>query len=86
MNFLFKFWVNYPYFQNLILHCKKRLAIFPSPAGMSLTKLSLGGNNQIIPAQDEFGQWNDILAGGGEMAYPFLQCSIMAHVKYNELC
>ncbi len=28
-----------------ILHCKKRLAIFPSPAGMSLTKLSLGGKN-----------------------------------------
>ncbi len=25
------------------LHCKKELAIFPSPAGMSLTKLSLGG-------------------------------------------
>jgi hypothetical protein len=24
-------------------HCKKELAIFPSPAGMSLTKLSLGG-------------------------------------------
>ncbi len=23
------------------LHCKKRLATFPSPAGMSLTKLSL---------------------------------------------
>jgi hypothetical protein len=31
------------------LRCKKRLAIFPSPAGMSLTKLSLGGNNYIIP-------------------------------------
>ncbi len=29
------------------LHCKKRLAIFPSPAGMSLTKLSLGGNTVI---------------------------------------
>ncbi len=27
------------------VHCKKRLAVFPSPAGMSLTKLSLGGNN-----------------------------------------
>jgi hypothetical protein len=27
------------------LHCKKRLADFPSPAEMSLTKLSLGGNN-----------------------------------------
>jgi hypothetical protein len=29
----------------LFLHCKKRLAIFLSPAGMSLTKLSLGGKN-----------------------------------------
>ncbi len=49
------------------LHCKKRLVTFPSPAGMSLTKLSLagnnliitkfslGGNNLIIPAQGEFG-------------------------------
>ncbi len=27
------------------LHCKKRLTIFPSSAGMSLTKLSLAGNN-----------------------------------------
>jgi len=33
---------------------KKRLLIFPSPAGMSLTKLSLGGNNLIIPGQGEF--------------------------------
>ncbi len=31
--------------QLAFLHCKKRLAVFPSPAGMSLTKLSLGGNN-----------------------------------------
>ncbi len=27
------------------IHCKKRFAIFPSPAGMSLIKLSLDGNN-----------------------------------------
>ncbi len=27
----------------MLLHCKKELAIFPSPAGMSLTKLSLSG-------------------------------------------
>ncbi len=33
------------------LHCMKRLA---SPAGMSLTKLSLAGNNLIIPGQEEF--------------------------------
>ncbi len=31
------------------IHCKKKLAIFPSPAGMSLTKLSLARNNLIIP-------------------------------------
>ncbi len=37
------------------LHYKKRFAIFPSPAGMSLTKLSLDGNNLIIPAQRGFG-------------------------------
>jgi hypothetical protein len=30
------------------LHCKKRLSIFPSPAGMSLAKLSL-------PGKEEFG-------------------------------
>jgi hypothetical protein len=31
------------------LHRKKRLATFPSPAGMSLTEVSLGGNHLIIP-------------------------------------
>jgi hypothetical protein len=35
---------------------KKRLAVFPSPAGMSLTKLSLGENTIIIPGQGEFGK------------------------------
>ncbi len=39
-----------------ITHCKKRLSIFPSPGGMSLTKLSLAGNNKIFPSQGEFGQ------------------------------
>jgi hypothetical protein len=38
------------------LHCKKRLAIFPSPAGMSLTKLSLAGNILIILGQGGFGK------------------------------
>jgi hypothetical protein len=28
-------------------HCKKRVAIFPTPAGMSLTKLSLAGNIRV---------------------------------------
>ncbi len=33
----------------------KKVSIFPFPAGMSLTKLSLDGNNLIIPGQGEFG-------------------------------
>jgi hypothetical protein len=33
---------------------KKVQAVFPSPAGLSLTKLSLAGNNLIIPGQGEF--------------------------------
>jgi len=38
-------------FSSFIVHCKKRLAVFPSPGGMSQTKLSLAGNNLIIPGQ-----------------------------------
>jgi hypothetical protein len=41
--------------QLTIQHCKKRLVIFPSPAGMSLTKLSLARKNSIISGQEEFG-------------------------------
>jgi hypothetical protein len=29
-------------------HCEKELAVFPSPAGMSLIKLFLGGNNLVF--------------------------------------
>jgi len=35
---------------------KKGYQLFPSPAGMSLTKLSLDGNNLRIPGQGEFGK------------------------------
>jgi hypothetical protein len=37
------------------LHFKKRFGIFPSPAGMSLTQLSLARNNLIIPRLGKFG-------------------------------
>ncbi len=33
---------------SLLLHCKKKFAVFPSQAGMSLTKLSLAKNNLIV--------------------------------------
>jgi hypothetical protein len=39
----------------VVLHCKKRLPIFLTPSGMSLTKLSLAGKKIIIPGQEEFG-------------------------------
>jgi hypothetical protein len=41
---------------SVVLHCKKRLAVFPSLAMMSLTKLSLPGKNLRIPGQGEFGK------------------------------
>jgi hypothetical protein len=44
------------------VHCKKRLVIFSSPAGMSLTKFFLGGDNKIIPARKK-------------IANLFLQCT-----------
>ncbi len=52
------------------LHCKKRLATSPSPAGMSLTKLFLAGSNWIIPGQGEFGWCHP--GWGRENCQPFL--------------
>jgi hypothetical protein len=57
-----------------LLHCKKRLPIFPSPAGMSLTKLSLDGNTVIkfFPTRESL--VSDIPAGDGKIDKHFLQC------------
>jgi hypothetical protein len=44
------------YFDQVSILCKKSLSVFHSPAGMSLTKLSLAGKNLIIPSQGKFGQ------------------------------
>jgi len=42
--------------EEMSIHCKKRLTIFPSPAEMALAKLSLAGNIFIIiSGQGEFG-------------------------------
>jgi hypothetical protein len=49
------------------VHCKKRLAILPSPAGIqSLTKLSLGGINKSFPPRESL--ISDIPAGDGNVA------------------
>jgi hypothetical protein len=47
-------------------HCKKSLTIFPFPASMVLTKLSLPGNILIFPDQGEFGKWLDSRLGTGK--------------------
>jgi hypothetical protein len=55
------------------------LKIFPSPAGKSLTKLSLAGNNLIFHARESV--VSDILARDGKIANLFLQCT-----EANVLC
>jgi hypothetical protein len=58
------------------LHGKKYFSIFPSPAEMSLTKLSLGGNNDVInklfPPKESL--VSDIPAGNGNIEKLFLRC------------
>ncbi len=41
--------------RTVAIDVKKVLVFFSSPAWMSFTKLSLAGNNEIIPGQGEFG-------------------------------
>jgi hypothetical protein len=57
---------------------KKNFSIFPSPAGISLTKLSLGGNNDVIfklfPPRESL--VSDIPAGDGNIEKLFLQCML----------
>jgi hypothetical protein len=60
------------------VHCKKRLAIFPPPAGMSTTKLSLVWNK--FPARGSL--VSDIPTGDGKIANLFLQCT---GKKYNSM-
>ncbi len=57
-------------------HCKKRLAVFLSPAGMSLTKLSLDGTgiNKWFPSRESL--VCDIPAGDGKTSNLFLQWAL----------
>jgi len=62
---------------SLTLHCKKSFSIFPSPAGMSLTKFSLGGNNDVITELflPRGSLVSDIPAGDGELVNLFFRCT-----------
>ncbi len=57
------------------IHRKKGFSIFPSPAGMSLTKLSLGENNDVIykfPPRESL--VSNIPAGDGNIEKLFSRC------------
>jgi hypothetical protein len=58
------------------LHCKKSFSIFPSPAVMSLIKLSLFGNNDVIYELflPRGSLVSDIPAGDGKLVNLFLRC------------
>jgi hypothetical protein len=55
------------------IHCKKSFSIFPSLAGISLTKLSMGGNNlymtSLFPPRESL--VSDIPAGDGNIGKLF---------------
>jgi hypothetical protein len=55
------------------LYLASWLVVFPSPAVMSLTKLSLAGNNLIISGHGEFGKSTSRLGTGKSTTF-FLQC------------
>ncbi len=65
-----------PFVASWAIHCKKSFTIFPSPAGMLLTKLSLGGNYDVkyklfLPRESSV---SDIPAGDGNIEKLFLRC------------
>ncbi len=63
------------------------IPVRPSPAGMSLTKLSLGENNDVIcklfPPRK--GLVSDISAGDGNIAKLFLRCNTVYNIT-NDMC
>ncbi len=54
------------------IHCKKRLAVFPSPAGCHLPNCPWPGILNLFPTRKSF--VGDIPAGDGKTANLFLQC------------
>ncbi len=69
------------------IHRKKSFSIFPSPAGMSLTKLSLGGNNlymtSLFPPRESL--VIDIPAGDGNIEKLFLRCIKLPGFIYHNI-
>jgi hypothetical protein len=62
------------------LHCKKRFAVFPSPAGMSLTKLSLWPEIiKLFPARESLVSDNR-LGTGKSLTFFTVHCFVICVV------
>ncbi len=68
------------------LHCKKRLAIFMPPAGMSLTKLSLAGNNFIYFQPGRARLATSRLGTGKSITFFTLYCILFSLVTLCFVC
>jgi hypothetical protein len=65
-----------------VTHCKKELAVFPSPAGMSLIKLFLGGNNLFFSRPERVWSVTSRL-GTGKWLTLFYSAIYPADLPYN---
>ncbi len=65
----------------LSMHRKKKVREFPVPSRDVTTKLSLGGNNDVITELflPRGSLVSDIPAGEGKLANLFLRCVLFAH-------
>jgi hypothetical protein len=66
------------------LHRKKKVWEFPVPSRDVTTKLSLGGNNDVITELflPRGSLVSDIPAGDGKLVNLFLRCTIMNHASF----
>jgi hypothetical protein len=67
-----------------MLHGKKKVREFPVPSRDVITKLSLGGNNDVITElfQPRGSLVSDIPAGDGKLVNPFLRCK--SYTQYTQ--
>jgi hypothetical protein len=69
-------------------HCKKELAVFPSPAGMSLIKLFLGGNNLVFSRPERVWSVTSRLGTGKWLTLFYSACTalFMSGILYSIMC
>jgi hypothetical protein len=74
------------YYRVESLHRKKKVREFPVPSRDVTTKLSLGGNNDVITELflPRGSLVSDIPAGDGKLVNLFLRCNNLFQLDYDE--